>query len=389
MKRNTNYLDKLMKKEVAEGGAAGNQLLVMQRGEVLYHGCHGFADIKNQRPMSTDTIYRLYSMSKPIASAAAMILYERGQLDFYMPVSEYLPAYKGQKVLTEQGLVNSVREVEIRDLMNMTAGIVYPDESFEAGRRMERLYQQFDEKKRAGREMTTRQFMELIAQAPLEFQPGEHWRYGACADVLGAVIEVISGQTYGEFLKKEIFEPLKMKDTAFYVPEEKRERFAQIYCREEGASFLPLEKNILALGDYLTPPAFESAGAGLVSTCEDYNHFLQMLVQEGRFEGVRLLGRKTVEYMRRNQLTPAQRSDCDWESLRGYGYGNFMRSLIEPELAVSNGSVGEFGWDGWCGNYMAVDPKENLTILYFVQNENGNNFTRTRRLRDVIYSMLD
>ncbi len=387
--RNEQYLNELLQREVAAGQVAGAQLRVLHGGREIYRYCTGMADIEAGMPVREDTIYRLYSMTKPVTAVAAMLLYERGLLDLYAPVSEYLPAYRGQKVLTEHGLVAANREVTIRDLMNMTAGIVYPDTWFDAGREMEKLYQRFEEEQRAGRGMTTREFMNLIAECPLEFHPGERWRYGACADVIGAVVEAVSGKRYSEFLKEEIFTPLEMKDTAFYVPEEKWSRFAQSYeYREDIQKLVPLEYNILALGDYRTPPTFESGGAGLVSTVEDYTHFAMMLANGGAYNGKRILGRKTVDFLRTNQLNASQLASNDWESLRGYGYGNFMRSLLSRAEAASNGTEGEYGWDGWCGTYLAIDPAEELVILYFIQRAGGGVASTVRKLRDIVYSAL-
>lgn len=386
--RNEKYLDELLRQEVATGQVSGAQLMVLKGGQEVYRYCTGMADMEAGVPVREDTIYRMYSMTKPVTAVAAMILYERGLLDLYAPVSEYLPAYRAQKVWTTQGLVDAKREVTVRDLLNMTAGIVYPDEWFEAGREMEKYYQRFDEERRAGREMTTREFMDFIAGCPLEFQPGERWRYGACADVAGAIIEVISGRKYSEFLQDEIFSLLDMKDTAFYVPEEKWSRFAKAYEYNEAEKKLVLlAYNRLALGDYRKAPAFESGGAGLVSTAEDYSHFARMLANGGEYNGVRILGRKTVEFLATNQLNAAQLASQEWESLRGYGYGNFMRVMLNRAEAASNGSEGEFGWDGWCGTYFAIDPKEDLIILYFIQRAGGVAST-VRKIRDIVYSAL-
>ncbi|MBQ9120069.1 MAG: beta-lactamase family protein [Lachnospiraceae bacterium] len=385
--RNEAYLNELLQREVATGQVSGAQLRVLKNGKEIYRYYTGMADMEAGVPVKEDTIYRMYSMTKPVTAVAAMILYERGLLDLYAPVSQYLPAYRGQKVLTEQGLVDAEREVTIRDLMNMTAGIVYPDMWFAAGREMENYYQKFEEARRVGKEMTTREFMDFIAGCPLEFQPGERWRYGACADVMGAVIEIISGKKYSEFLQEEIFTPLDMKDTAFYVPEEKWHRFAQGYeYNEAEQKLVPLAYNILALGDYRKPPAFESAGAGLVSTVEDYSHFALMLANGGEYNGVRMLGRKTVDFLATNQLTEAQLVSNDWESLRGYGYGNFMRTLLSRAKAASNGTEGEFGWDGWCGTYVAIDRAEDLVILYFIQRAGGGVASTVRKIRDIVYA---
>lgn len=386
---NMKNLSTIIQKEINDGYIGGAAIKVFQNNELCYEDVLGYADIENGTLMKKDTIYRMYSMSKPITAVATMILYERGIINLFEPVSDYLEGFQNQKVLTENGLVDVNRPVTIQDLLNMTAGVVYPDESFEVGRRMGELFSEVENAYHRGIGINTIDFCNRMGQVPLEFQPGERWRYGACADVLGAVIEVATGRKLSEFLKEEIFLPLNMVDTGFYVPKEKHSRFSRIYDYKNDKKCLEhFTGDFLALFDFMSSPAFESAGAGLVSTMEDYSHFALMLANGGTYNGRRILGRKTIDYIATPQLTKEQSESFNWDFQVGYSYGNLMRVMVDPAKAYSNGSIGEFGWDGWCGNYFFVDPKEKLVMLYMVQRCGGSGPNYMRKLRSVVYSAL-
>ncbi len=387
--KNLEQLSVVIQKEIDAGEIAGAAIRVIHNNEIFYQDELGFADIERNIPIERDTIYRMFSMSKPVTAVAAMILYERGQLNLLAPVSDYLEGFHDQQVLTANGLIPTKREVTIQDLLNMTSGIAYPDESFEVGRRMQKVFSEVESSYHKGVKVSTVELANRIGRVPLEFQPGDHWRYGASADVIGAVIEVVSGKSFGQFLKDEIFSPLNMVDTGFYVPEEKLYRFSKAYeYNTEMKSLLPFTGDMLAIFDYLSPPSFESGGAGLVSTIKDYSRFALMLANNGVHNGVHILGRKSVEYLSTPQLTPTQALTYDWDSQAGYNYGNLMRSMVDPAKAASNGSIGEFGWDGWTGNYFMVDPKEKLVMLYMIQRCDGTNPTMLRKFRSIIYGAL-
>ncbi len=387
--KNLTYLKTLMEKEIKEGHINGSAIRILHHGDIIYEDEWGYADKENGIPIKKDTIYRMFSMTKPITTVASMILYERGRLDLFAPVSDFLEGFQKQKVVTKDGLVDVVREVTIQDLLSMTSGVVYPDSSFEAGRIMGELFDDMAKKLSEGNPYSTLDVCNRIGRQPLEFQPGEKWRYGASADVLGAIIEVVSGKKLSAFLQDEIFTPLGMKDTSFYVPEEKLKRFAMIYeFIPELGRLEPCYWNHLGLGDYKQPPAFESGGAGLVSTIDDYTKFAMMLANGGTYQGKRILGTKTVEYLSQPQLTAEQSITFDWDSMKGYSYGNFMRVLVDPSKAGSNGSIGEYGWDGWTGNYFMIDPKENLVMLYMIQKCDGGRLTTLRSIRSIIYGAI-
>lgn len=381
-------VDKLINAEIAAGEIAGANLLVIQNGEEKFFSSYGQMDMEKGKPMQRDTIFRMFSMSKPVTAAAVMLLEERGELDLRDTVSKYLPEYHAQKVWTEDGLADTVRDITIWDCLNMTTGIPYPHPWSEVGRRMDTLFKELIQKRIDGASPDTREYVRRIAEVPLEFQPGKKWMYGLSADILGAVVEVISGKKYGQFLQEEIFAPLGMKDTGFFVPEEKKERFAQIYYMDEETHTLKVFAES-HLGEYYNEDVqFESGGAGLVSTIDDYSRFAQMLVNKGIYNGVRILGKKTVEFMTQNRLAEEQREDFCWDSTLGYGYGCLMRILEDQGKAGTIGDVGEFGWDGWTGNYVTMNPKENMVFLYYIQ-KCGAGFTGlTRKLRDVAYAAM-
>lgn len=381
-------MDKLVRKEVTEGNVKGASALVIHRGQEIYHGAFGQADAEREIPMGRDTIIRLYSMTKPVTAAAVMILAQRGELDLWDPVSKYLPCFHGQKVWRNGTEVPAKRRNTVYDLLNMTSGITYPDEAHEPGRRMKAMVEGFVRRRRAGERVDTREYMRGIASVPLCFQPGERWLYGFSADVLGGIIEAVSGMTFGEFLKKEIFVPLEMEDTGFFVPGQKQGRLAQYYDVLEDGSFVPHTDS--HLGEYFGEDvAFESGGAGLVSTLDDYSHFASMMVHGGSYKGKHILGRRTVEFMGQNRLSEKQRQSLDWDSTKGYGYGCLMRVLTDQGTAGTIASPGEYGWDGWTGNYVTMDPHEDLVILYFVQRCGADVLSTVRKLRMAVYGSLE
>lgn len=382
-------MDNLIRKEVEEGRVKGASALVVHKGKEIYYNAFGMADGERGIPMRRDTIIRLYSMTKPVTAAATMILVERGELDLWDPVSLYLPSFKNQKVWSEtEGEIPASRENTIFDLLNMTSGIIYPDENCEPGRRMKAVVDDFVNRRKHGEWIDTRAYADAIASVPLVFHPGEKWMYGFSADILGAVIEVVSGMKFSDFLQKELFEPLEMVDTGFFVPKEKAHRWAQYYDWLPDGSFVPHDAN--HLGEYCGEDvAFESGGAGLVSTLDDYLHFATMMVQKGEYKGKRILGRKTVEFMTKNHLSAEQLKDFNWFSTVGHGYSCLMRILTDQGVAATNASLGEHGWDGWTGNYVTMNPGEELVFLYFIQRCGAGMTPVVRKLRTATYAALE
>lgn len=381
---------RVLEASVAKNYVAGASLLVLQDGKELLFEQAGFRDRENQIGFDRDTICRLYSMSKPVTAVAVMILMERGLIDLADPVSMYLPAYAGMQVFEEGKLVPVKRDIMIKELLCMTSGCVYPGMGTDAEKEMAKLFEKIDQKLYTEEQMTTMEIVNAIGGCPLDFQPGAHWKYGTGADILGGIVETVSGMKFSEFLKKEIFEPLEMKDTGFYVPEEKQSRLAKVYDVVEG-ELQEFKTNHLGIRyTQKGAPAFESGGAGLVSTLDDYAKFAQMLMNRGEYQGKRLLQQATVEYLTHTELMPWQQVDLDtgWESMTGYTYGNLLRVMKWPERSYMMNSKGEYGWDGWLGPYFCNAPEEKLTFLFFMQKINAGTNQLTRQLRNVVYSKL-
>ncbi|MBE5804333.1 MAG: beta-lactamase family protein [Clostridiales bacterium] len=370
-----------LERAVANHECAGMTVLVRKNGQDALYAGAGYADVASGKKVQRDHIFRLYSQSKPVTAAAAMILVERGLLDLMDPVENFLPGFQGQQVYTPEGLKPATRPVWVMDLLGMTAGVAYPDAD-EVGRQTAKLFMENHEKILAGGGMSTVEFCDRMGQIPLAFQPGAHWRYSTCADILGAVIEVVSGKPFDEFLREELFIPLGMKDTGFWVPEDKRDRFVTCYKRVPGG-VEPFGSLHLAVGDYTRRPAFCSGGAGLVSTLDDYAAFADMLMNEGEYQGKRILRPETVRYMTKSQLSDSVRAEM-WDSLTGYGYGKLMRVCVEEGRWAGLTRLGEYGWDGWLGSYFANLPSEKLTILSMQNTTDTGTSSAMRKVRNVL-----
>lgn len=372
---------------------AGVSVLVQKEGKEVCFLAEGMADIGKKRKIERDTIYRLYSQTKPVTGAAAMILMERGQLDLYQPVSELLPGFKDQKVWDNGEIRPVKREMIVKDLLQMTSGVCYPGEENETARQMIPVFEELEERLHGDHPMTTQELANVIGSYPLAYEPGSSYKYGTSADVLGAVIEVVTGKALGEFMAEEIFQPLGMKDTGFWVPEEKQERLARSYETVKAASGSQL---VLYEGDYLgiqnqmkRKPAYEAGGAGLASTLDDYMKFARMLLQGGVLDGVRILKETTVKYFTTGQLRECQQEA--WETAHemiGYTYSNFMRVCSKPSQAYMLTREGEYGWDGWLGMYFANFPQEDMTILLGMQKKDSGTWDLTRKLRNIILSSI-
>ncbi|MCU6735726.1 serine hydrolase domain-containing protein [Diplocloster agilis] len=384
-------IHRIVQEEMKKQQFTGASIRILHKGVPIFCGNYGYADREAGSVVRDDTIFRLYSLSKPIAAAAAYIQIERGLLDLEDPVARYLPAFAKMQVYTVKGLVPAKRPILVRELLSMTSGLVYPDPD-PAGEYMREVFTRAGIRSQNGNSMTTAEVIDAIAEKPLAFQPGEQWRYGTGTDVMGRIIEVTAGMRLGEFYRNEIFEPLGMKDTGFYVPKEKTDRLAQLYSVEENEDHsqrLVIERErTLGLTDCLSPPAYESAGAGLLSTIRDYAKFAVMLSGNKERKGTEILGRKTLELMLRPQLTKEQEKTIYFEHLKGYSYGNFMRFYKEANETASSGSPGEFGWDGWTGPYMAVNREEDFVLLFMTQRCGYCNPAFIRKLRNIAYALL-
>ena len=380
-----NFVQNTLGRFVSEGEIAGCSVRIMRNDEVCFEGHFGYADIEKKIPMSDDTIFRIASMSKVITVAGIMQLYEQGLFKMWDPVSMYLPGFKNPKVAKENPdgnfeITDAKSEVTMRQLFTMTSGVPYGGDDTAAAKIRKKKEEEYMAQGNAVPQ--TVDYCNIVGQLPLAFEPGEKWMYGFSIDVLGAVIEVLTGKTLGIYLKENIFDPLGMTDTGFFVPAEKQDRVATIYQINEGmkpTSWKPQTQK----------PAFESGGGGLYSTVKDYSRFAQMLLHGGTADGVRILGRKTVDLISTDHLTPQQQATHSWDTQRGYGYGLGVRVMTNPEVAGINGSVGEWGWDGAFGNWFCVDPKENLTCVYLTTNLPGDHYRFIPKLMASMYASLE
>ena len=381
----TQLIHNTLSRFVDSGEIAGCSARIMRNDEILFEESFGYADIESKLKMSADTIFPIASMSKVITVAGIMQLYEQGLFKLWDPVSKYLPGFKNPKIAKEKPdgsyeIVDAKGEVTMRQLFTMTSGVPYGWADTAAGRiRIEK------EKEWMSNPLSfpgTVGYVNLVGQLPLAFEPGERWMYGFSIDVLGAVIEVLTGKSLGEYLKENVFDPLGMTDTEFFVPADKLNRIATLYNINEGMK--PSDR-----GAPTSKPEFESGGGGMFSTVRDYSRFAQMLLHGGTLDGVRILGRKTIDLISTDHLTPEQRRSDNWDTQRGYGYGLGVRVMTNPELAGINGSVGEWGWDGAFGNWFCVDPKENLTCVYLTTNRPGEHYRFIPKLMASMYASLD
>ncbi|WP_019533220.1 serine hydrolase domain-containing protein [Paenibacillus ginsengihumi] len=371
-------------------GPAGCACSVALDGETVYEEYVGLADIERNKPIAPDTIFRIYSMTKVITCTAALMLYERGHFLLNDPLDEYLPEFRHPQVYRRNpyGAVSvepAAGPIRVKDLFMMTSGLTYAGSRMETERETKKVLDELKQKEKAGEPYDVRALSKAIASVPLAFDPGTHWRYGISHDILGALIEVVSGKTFGQFLQDEIFEPLGMEDTFFRIPEHKKDRLCHLYNRAEDGT---LTKNT-SMDDYYQPGAvYEGGGGGLLSTLGDYSRFASMLARGGELDGVRILGSRTIGLMATNHLGPQQLADFDWPHLAGYGYGLGVRVMIDPAAGGSNSSIGEFGWLGMAGTWVLIDPKERLSAVYMQQMLPNFEAYHQPRLRAVIYGAL-
>lgn len=384
-------LNELMQCAVANGDTAGVNLLVLKNGKEVFYGEAGYRDLANQKPVTRDTIFRLYSQTKPVTAAAVMILVSQGKIDLGSEVSDYLPEFKELFVNRDGKRTKATRPMLVRDLMNMTSGLAYPNDTTEGGRQSEKVFAEIDKRLYSDRPVTTAEFSQMMAKADLCFEPGEQFMYGTSADILGALVEKVSEISFGEFLRTNLFEPLEMNDTGFYVPKEKADRLSMVYDYCE-AGLTEVKTNHLGLR-YMreVPPAFESGGAGLCSTLDDYSHFGTMLLNNGEYKGIRILPECAVKFLTAGGITADQKPQLEagWTWMRGYTYGNLMRVCEDESRVTLFSSKGEYGWDGWLGTFFSNEPKHGITLLMGVQQVGiGQTGTLVRKLKNVVMSDL-
>lgn len=381
-------IDKLLSGWVERGELPCVQALVIRHGEEGYFATYGSADMEAGKPLREDSIFRIFSMSKVFTSVCMMILHEQGKYKMHDPVGKFIPEYNDVKVgtLTPLGAIELVppkRPLEIRDLFTMTSGIPYPGGNTLSDLVLKDVYAAMEQDVKAGKPWDTQRIVREYARAPLCFHPGEHWMYGFSIDVLGALVEVMSGMKLSEFMKQHIFDPLDLKDTGFCAEGEKAERLVTMYNVDDADKFTPAED----MERRTHAPAFESGGGGLVSTARDVARFARMLLGGGELDGVRILSRKSVELMSTNHLSADQLKDYNWDTQRGYGYGLAVRVMMHPEIA-GYGSVGEFAWDGMAGTWFSVDPKEDMVSVFMVQTNPGRHYRFVPLYAQAVYGAI-
>ena len=380
----------LISEGIRDGITAGVSILVRRDGKEEFFDALGHADREQNKAISRETIFRLYSMSKPITAAAAMILMEQGKLDLAQEVSEFLPGFSSLTVEKDGKIEPARMPMTVQNLLNMTSGLTYGDENTVAGREILAYLEECVGKMYTDQAVSTQEFVNHLGTIPLAFEPGSSWYYGLSADVLGAVIEVASGMQFGEFLEENLFKPLGMKDTGFWVPKEKQERLAAAYeSTKDGNMQLYTGDHLIIQHKMEQSPVFESGGAGLVSTIDDYSRFAQMLLNGGSLDGNRILSPETVRFLTSGGLTAKQQEAMwEWKGLSGYTYSQFMRILTKPEMACMLGRKGEYGWDGWLGCYFANFPAEQMTILMMMQKKDSGTIPLTRKIRNVLLAEI-
>jgi CubicO group peptidase (beta-lactamase class C family) len=373
---------------------AGCQTVVARHGEVGYFSSLGSMDLERNKPVAEDTIWRIYSMTKPITGVALMTLFERGHFQLDDPVHRFIPEWRDLKVAEKQAdgstrLVEPQRPMSVRDaLMHMT-GLGW---GVEGPLVMDRFLSAMATV-RGGPNGTLQTMIENLADKPLVFHPGTHWLYGLSTDLCGRLVEVMSGQRFDEYLRREVFEPLQMKDTAFSVPDAQIDRFAASYGRRH-------DKTLKLLDDperstYRKQPSFLSGGGGLVSTTEDYLRFTRMLLAGGELDGVRVLGRKTVELMSINHL-PSDGELRQYALPGGYGETGFDGVGFGLTMAVglgqaetqSIGSKGDYYWGGAASTIFWVDPAEDLVVVFMTQLMPSGTFNFRGQLRSLVYPAI-
>jgi len=361
---------------------AGIVTLVARHGRVVHFERFGMQDIEAHRPMELDTIFRIYSMTKPITSVALMMLYEHGLFHLNDPVSKFIPEFKKAKVFVTEGEpADLTREIAIRDLLTHTAGLSYGDqEDFP----VDELYGQAD---LFSADIALEEMIQRLTDLPLVHQPGEVWRYSVATDVIGYVVEVISDMPLADFLDEKILQPLGMKDTAFFVPSAKMERFATIYGQTEKGTLEILD--VATAGDYSETVRLHSGGHGLVSTAADYQRFAQMVLNRGELDGVRLLGPKTVKLMTTNHLPPALLPIAmGEEQMPGFGFGLGFSVLIDAAQAGIMASVGTHGWGGWASTMFWIDAQEQLIGILMLQYIPSGTHPIREDFRTLVYQAL-
>ena len=395
--RNLDYLDEHLGKYISSGKLAGTIVAIYRKGELAHWSVQGQRDRERGKPMQDDTIFRIYSMTKPIASVALMQLYEQGLVQLDDPAERYIPAWKNLRVY-QAGVYPSFqtvpceRPMTVRDLLSHQSGLTY---GHDLQTNVDAAYRQVG----IGRDAcpSLEEMARRLAELPLEFSPGTHWHYSHSTDVVGYLVQIISGRPLDTYLQEQIFDPLGMVDTGFRVRPEQADRFATNYGPASSGSGIEVADDPTT-SVYLQQPTYLSGGGGLVSTTGDYLRFCRMLLGGGQLDGARIIGRKTLQLMTRNHITgnrsmaAASSSGVYQTSHHGQGFGLGFAVALDTSDGQIPASPGEFNWSGAASTHFWVDPTEDMTVVFMTQYRPGSNATRynlNRELRAIVYGALD
>ncbi len=344
----------VMQRWVDDGKIPGALTMIAREGRLIHFEKFGTQDVATAKPIEFDTIFRIYSMTKPITSIAVMMLYEEGHFQLGTPVSELIPAFKDMQIYTEGGadIVDAETEMTIKHLLTHTSGLIYGGDGDHP------INQQYRDANYYRGDLAY--MANELGKIPLYHDPGAAWNYGMSTDVLGYLVEVVSGMPFEEFLKTRIFNPLGMNDTAFSVPEEKADRYMTLYEPTEDGGIQVIENAPVSSGPL---SFFHSGGAGLQSTAADYLRFCQMLLNDGELDGERLLGRKTVELISANHISD------EWQPLERTGCGFGLGFAVVTDVADTHslGSLGTYSWGGLASTTFWIDPVEELIGVLMTQ----------------------
>jgi CubicO group peptidase (beta-lactamase class C family) len=376
------------------GKLAGTLTLIARQRKVAYFEAQGYLEIERRRPVTQDSVFRIYSMTKPITTVGLMMLYEQGRLQLDDPVHRFIPSWRDQKVFVGGNhptwkTAPVERPMTIRDLLSHTSGLTY---GFMERTNVDAAYRKLGVADRARAGNTLRTMVDTLAELPLEFSPGTRWNYSVSTDVVGHVIEVISGQRLDAYLREHVLQPLGMHDTAFVIGDEHRARFAANYERQADGSLKLIDDPAKSV---YRECSFFSGGGGLVSTARDYFRFTAMMANKGELDGIRLLGRKTVELMTLNHLPDgqdltalAQAGMFTETAYGGVGFGLGFSVMLSPARAQISGTPGEYAWGGAASTAFWVDPVEDLIVIFMTQLMPSSSYPLRRELRALAYSAL-
>ena len=374
-------LSAILQDEIDRKRLPGCVVYIARQGKVVMHQALGWQQPEEKVPMTTDSVFRIYSMTKPITSVAIMMLMEQGKLQLSSPVSRFIPEFAKPQVISSKGdqdtLRPAAREATVHDLLRHTAGISY--EFLGASS----IHRQYAAARMGTRDRANADFMPALGQLPLISDPGTVWEYSRATDVLGRVIEVASGLSLGEFLKQHIFGPLQMPDTTFTVPANDHNRVAEPFKRD------PDGQPLMKVFDIKRPALFESGGGGLAATAQDYGRFMQCMLNRGELDGVRLLGPQTVDFMTADHLgdIPVNSGGSANLLLPGYGFGLGFAVRKGKGQSFAHGSKGLYYWGGLAGTTFFIDPEQQLCATLMLQAPNQREYYR-HLFRGLVYSAL-